>query len=49
MGERCSFIDDDDCTFVFAYKENAKREVVLSVQKDRGKIVDAVTRFNRFS
>lgn len=36
MGERCTFKDDDDCSFSFSYKENPGKDVIISVQKEKG-------------
>lgn len=36
MGERCTFKDDDDCSFSFSYEENPGKDVVISVQKEKG-------------
>ena len=36
MGERCTFKDDDDCSFSFNYKENPGKDVIISVQKEKG-------------
>ncbi|KAJ7384198.1 Integrin beta-1 [Desmophyllum pertusum] len=33
MGERCTFKDDDDCSFSFSYKENPGKDVTISVQR----------------
>ncbi|RMX49047.1 hypothetical protein pdam_00024130 [Pocillopora damicornis] len=35
MGERCTFKDDDDCSFSFSYKENPGKDVLISVQKEK--------------
>lgn len=35
MGERCTFKDDDDCSFSFSYKENPGKDVIISVQKEK--------------
>ena len=39
MGERCTFKDDDDCSFSFSYKENPGKDVLISVQKEKGTVV----------
>ena len=36
MGERCTFKDDDDCSFSFSYKENPGKDVIISVQREKG-------------
>lgn len=36
MGERCTFRDDDDCSFSFSYKENPGKDVTISVQREKG-------------
>lgn len=36
MGERCTFKDDDDCSFSFSYKENPGKDVTISVQREKG-------------
>ena len=36
MGERCTFKDDDDCSFSFSYKENPGKDVTISVQQEKG-------------
>lgn len=35
MGERCTFKDDDDCSFSFSYKENPGKDVIISVQREK--------------
>lgn len=35
MGERCTFKDDDDCSFSFSYKENPGKDVIISVQSEK--------------
>lgn len=42
MGERCTFKDDDDCSFSFSYKENPGKDVIISVQKEKGSHVIVV-------
>lgn len=36
MGERCTFKDDDDCSFSFSYKENPGKDIEISVQREKG-------------
>lgn len=35
MGERCTFKDDDDCSFSFSYKEVPGKDVTISVQREK--------------
>ncbi|KAL9966542.1 hypothetical protein ACROYT_G024630 [Oculina patagonica] len=35
MGERCTFKDDDDCSFSFSYKENPGKDIEISVQREK--------------
>ena len=36
MGERCTFKDDDDCSFSFSYNEIPGKDVTISVQREKG-------------
>ena len=36
MGERCTFRDDDDCSFTFSYKENPGKDIEIFVQREKG-------------
>lgn len=35
MGERCTFRDDDDCSFTFSYKENPGKDIEIFVQREK--------------
>ena len=37
MGERCSFKDEDDCSFVFAYQVNDNNKLAVAVEKKKGR------------
>ena len=45
MGERCTFKDDDDCSFSFSYKENPGKDVTISVQREKGTLCYITLRY----